>query len=1241
MANPATDDGWITPPAEAASGDGWITPADSGGAVQEPAVKSLAKGAASLADTLYGIVPGMLGVGTYAASRAIGNTPEAADTAQTAVSSALDKPFGKAFGITDEPAYKGEASNRIMQFIGENISKGSKWVAEQTGLPEKDVENIANSLTIGVPVVAGKVLGPIARPLARAHDATLGAGRGEAAPEVAARPGEPAAAAAPPPRPARAFPVQREPKPAPKPLAAAKPKPAQEVAPAPEPFPASEYGNLDEVFQTQAADPAPAPRVERTGVLPKDLAGARPSYYYGDKAFNVAFESDIDKAAYITAQGKRSKRDTKYLEFVMRETGLTEAEVRAHGQAVKDYIKSLAKAEENGGDLSIPKQEILRPDAPAPRGLQALTPEEMDVQAAKAADTMAARRDAIARGIDPDAPKVEDAAKPPAEPKSIIRAILENGGIKRDVMEDVTGETRTGKGVKGLPPTLFKAKGLGIDDMATILRDRGFLIEEDATDGGVQQLKNMIRDEVDGVQKHYSAFDEQAVLDRMNWEKAEEARAQGWLDELHPNELMGENEALTRFGPGTLGSNLFLDPKAIKQQAAHAGRVARGVFRDVMGEHSSDRAAFRELRDSYKTSVKRLQRWVTGEASDVRSAFKTKAEREDLTQRIINNDMSGLPTEKAAVAAKVQQDYAELLQYARDSGVQIGERKNYSPDIWDLGDKKTKDLLDSWRAMRGEPAIDPGFSGEPGGGNVSPHMLSRTLTLDEGMKMGMKPLTLDAAELLETYVNSMAVAVEKSRIYDALPNLKTESGDQVMMPKGHAPKNYVSVRNPEFEGFRFHPDVAPDIRVLLETKSPGEIRQILQGIAYASKRALVSYSLFHPMAMFEAWVGTNPGLKVFNPKAAIDSALSQYRNGGIGDTVDRLLSNGLELTAPIEDAFGREKFKAWLDKASNIADKIIPGHAALGDLGLFPKLKQFDAALQRFTWPYLQTGFKLEIAARKYEQLTVKFADKIASGEMTEDQIASQVAKYTNAVEGGLDWEGMLDSFDTPKARKIMSEVLSQQGRRNMQLGMFAPDWMISTVASWTAALPSSEAAAVKAYLSRRYLAHSLMVTYAIGSAFNYYFTGHSMFENEPRKDNTTWQERLKAKTMVDLGDGRYINPNKHLMEVPHAATGLTQFVYNKMSPLLREPAEQTLNKQWLSPKWTPPITEENDSALKATMKRTQHAARKFLPIGGRGIMDAGPAGLGGLVGFPITGMTEDQKDEESEKRKIDRESIE
>lgn len=166
------------------------------------ALQEFGQSAANLADvTVGGVIPAIAGGVTYAGSRAMGKTPEEATALQEQVAGAVDKPFGKAFGVTETPGYKGAPSQQIMDFIGQNINKGAEWISNKTGLPVADVENMINTASFALPAAAGKVKGVTsemmgAKPaVAPRIEPTMEAGfqaakAAEAAPQASVKPSE-------------------------------------------------------------------------------------------------------------------------------------------------------------------------------------------------------------------------------------------------------------------------------------------------------------------------------------------------------------------------------------------------------------------------------------------------------------------------------------------------------------------------------------------------------------------------------------------------------------------------------------------------------------------------------------------------------------------------------------------------------------------------------------------------------------------------------------------------------------------------------------------------------------------------------------------------------------------------------------------------------------------------------------------------------------------------------------------
>ena len=105
------------------------------------ALTQFGRSAASLADvTVGGVIPGAVQYLAYPFAR-VGRSPEEAQAITQGLVGAVDKPFGKAFGVSDTPEYQQEAGRQVIDFIGQNFQKGAKWISEKTGLPQADVES--------------------------------------------------------------------------------------------------------------------------------------------------------------------------------------------------------------------------------------------------------------------------------------------------------------------------------------------------------------------------------------------------------------------------------------------------------------------------------------------------------------------------------------------------------------------------------------------------------------------------------------------------------------------------------------------------------------------------------------------------------------------------------------------------------------------------------------------------------------------------------------------------------------------------------------------------------------------------------------------------------------------------------------------------------------------------------------------------------------------------------------------
>lgn len=136
----------------------------------------LGRGTASLADvTVGGILPAITQQVVYPVARAFGQSPEDAARITGQATGAIEQPFGKAFGVTETPEYKAEAARKIMDFVGANVQKGSKWLSEKTGLPEADIANMIGTGMFAIGPMVAKAGKPIASAIYSAEEAATNA----------------------------------------------------------------------------------------------------------------------------------------------------------------------------------------------------------------------------------------------------------------------------------------------------------------------------------------------------------------------------------------------------------------------------------------------------------------------------------------------------------------------------------------------------------------------------------------------------------------------------------------------------------------------------------------------------------------------------------------------------------------------------------------------------------------------------------------------------------------------------------------------------------------------------------------------------------------------------------------------------------------------------------------------------------------------------------------------------------
>jgi len=174
---------FLDTPIEAASG----TATTSEAALAEPkGILSVAKGgvmkflnqkselgarAAGALDTLYEVVPAAYGAVVQGIARTA-NTPQAAEAIGKSAAGSIDKPIGKAFGITGKEAYQkplggmtepiAKEINRMANVLGMTPEQ----ISEKTGIPPQDIRNMVVIGSAAVPQLVKEAV-PVVKTVAK------------------------------------------------------------------------------------------------------------------------------------------------------------------------------------------------------------------------------------------------------------------------------------------------------------------------------------------------------------------------------------------------------------------------------------------------------------------------------------------------------------------------------------------------------------------------------------------------------------------------------------------------------------------------------------------------------------------------------------------------------------------------------------------------------------------------------------------------------------------------------------------------------------------------------------------------------------------------------------------------------------------------------------------------------------------------------------------------------------------
>ena len=117
----------------------------------------------------------------------------------------------------------------------------------------------------------------------------------------------------------------------------------------------SRLDQVDDELQSTIKEDHTAKSVTPEHSLPSGLARAKPRYGYRGDNYELGFANDVDRALYIVAGKRPSKKDADYLRFLKTVfKGKNTAALRKMGADVREQIKGIAAKGDPSGVLTIP-----------------------------------------------------------------------------------------------------------------------------------------------------------------------------------------------------------------------------------------------------------------------------------------------------------------------------------------------------------------------------------------------------------------------------------------------------------------------------------------------------------------------------------------------------------------------------------------------------------------------------------------------------------------------------------------------------------------------------------------------------------------------------------------------------------------------------------------------------------------------------------------------------------------------
>ena len=531
--------------------------------------------------------------------------------------------------------------------------------------------------------------------------------------------------------------------------------------------------------------------------------------------------------------------------------------------------------------------------------------------------------------------------------------------------------------------------------------------------------------------------------------------------------------------------------------------------------------------DNYQTKIREAQ--ARGDLVEEKLLIE-KLDR--LT--FVRDRLANLPSEEFAIPLlkQIEIRLRATGEAAKKEGLVDGLLRNYVTHVLDfskskLGPMAQKDFLESIFGAPKDSKLVKDFTA---------HRVYTTLRELEKLVEGTGITVLtDIAKIVNAYEKSIQTArINKSAI-DYFSTHASPDGRMFMVPASELPSHrgyvpFTGKGTKPLENWVVHPDLVDPLKFMFRQSDPSLVLRSLGAIGHLTKALNTIGSLFHAYSLATAHAMASPVnfiKEVFSAGAGIRKAVDNFKNNENHELIDGFIRDGL--VAETEDIQ-----RTIIAKTGEAVDKLLRKYGPFElERGLVTKVtdpfdRQVLHRLNTFTWDYMHTGQKLNLA------MTMFAKAKLKNPEIADATLRKEISSFINNTFGGLDWLEAADQASNKYWRAFAMKAAGIEGREWAQVLLFAPDWTVSTLRAFTTALPKELSKpknwklregieglynpTTQGDFARRYVLTTAITYLTIANGINMALVGRPIWEN-------------KDPTRIDLPDGTSMQPAKHSME--------------------------------------------------------------------------------------------------------------